>query len=750
MAEISKQALKVQNNQSFPDNNSGEITPSDLRTFNVDVIDSTVNQIVYTTDSSSWNSKIAGLEAFTGSQQPSFNALNAFTASQNSINTGYNAATHSLNVSVANLNSEVLGIQIWTASVNEISFNSQIPNYATRWNFGGFISASFVENVNGRIADITVLQDSTKLDTASFNAYTASINSYTSSNDAKWTSLSPFTASITASVQQLLNLSSSLSGGYATQGELDAVSSSLVNTINTKLDSASFNLISSSFATTGSNVFTGDQTIVGDQTLVDSEGNSVTLSDASGSLMLVAKGYNSSSAHIVASGSSCVNLIFKNNNSTATTEISGSNNIFPNPNAPTAGFKRLVGDNNLMLTQLSVPQISSSMEFPVNINGNILSHPLSNAMTIRGPVSSSAYNIRGNILMHGLLNMGSSAASNFEKAQNGLLMFGNSVFGGNIVQIANKTVLTTAPVITNNLLFGAIITLNHNSSSITYTSNIQNGGLVVNNNYSPAVGTFPVAQSAKVGINTVYGVGHSVTLDGTNVSTSQTKQFYANILAGLFLSASVPTGDSCNILGVGMIGNSLTVTGSSTVVGASAVYSPDNTQGSLFVGRFNSTDGDKAKTAETVFAVGTGTSSNRKTGFLIDSGSNTFVEGSLTVTGSTSLSGSITITGSAFGNVVDLNVVSNTASIDLSAANYFTLLLPPSSTTNLNLTNVQPGVTATLVITTDTNSTASFSSNVKQPSGSLYVPSVSGSTDILSFTAVTANTVYVVPAYTFV
>ena len=802
MSELSKQALKVENNTQFPDNNSGAITPSDLRAFNVDMIDSTVNQAVYTADSSSWNNKIAALESFTGSQQPSFNALNAFTASQLSINTGVNAFTHSADARLDALENDTNNLELFTASVNQIADNGVVQGTSTRLHFYGLVSASIVPNVGGAIASINIEQDGTKLDSASFNAYTGS-------NNTKWDNLSPFTASLTASVQELLNMSASLSGGFVTEGELQAATQSLINQINTKLDSASFNTytasndtkwsnlgaqsgswitesetgsfarlqggnsftgnqtingdviitgsdsnhllfgrtggadilrvgvsdngntydititgstnqqlwladnqggtyinnftapiiagnnvrfengftaslqqgyvwvgnasgknepvatssfldavpltslnaytqsndtkwntlggLTGSYATTGSNVFTGDQT------LVDSQGNSVTLSDASGSLMLVAKGYNSSSAHLVASGSSFVNLIFKDNNNNPDTIISGSNNIFPNPATPTAGFKRFIGSNNLMLNPIAVPQISGSMAFPVNVNANVFSHAVTNAMIIRGPVSSSAYDIRGNIVMHGILNIGSSAANNFEKAQAGLTMFGNSVFGGNILQIANKTVLTNAPLITNNLLFGATITLNHNSSSIAYTSNGQNGGIVVNNNFSPAVGTAAVALSPKVGINTVYGVGHSVTLDGTNVSTSQTKQFYANILAGLFLSASVPTGDSSNVLGVGMIGNSLTITGSSTVVGAASAYTPDNTQGSLFVGRFNAVNGNRAKTAETVFAVGTGTSTNRKTGFLIDSGSNTFVEGTLNVSGSTSTTGSITI-----------------------------------------------------------------------------------------------------------
>ena len=95
------------------------------------------------------------------------------------------------------------------------------------------------------------------------------------------------------------------------------------------------------------------------------------------------------------------------------------------------------------------------------------------------------------------------------------------------------------------------------------------------------------------------------------------------------------------------------------------------------------------------------------------------------------MNGSLTITGSAYGNVSASVITSQTASIDLSVANYFTLTL--SGSTNINVTNPQPGVTATLVINTSTNASASFSSNVKQPSGSFYAASPSGNIDIISF-----------------
>jgi len=308
MAQISKQGLLVDNNQSFPTNNSGQITPSDLRAFNVNMIDSTVNQTEYTSNSGSWNIQISQLNAFTASQQPSFTALNQFTASQLSINTGLNAATYSLNVSVNTLNSNVNQLQTWSGSVNQIQAAGVALGYATRFNFSGLMTASITANVNGNIADISLINDNTKIGTASFNAYTASTNSSisnlnqfsastlirliniestTASLNSSVSNLNAFTssqniwnASATASISQLLSLSASLSGGYATQGELDASSSQLQNNINTKLNTSSFNsytasqvgtnaftasqlLLNPTFATTGSNSFTGSQTITG-------------------------------------------------------------------------------------------------------------------------------------------------------------------------------------------------------------------------------------------------------------------------------------------------------------------------------------------------------------------------------------------------------------------------------------------------------------------------------------------------------
>jgi autotransporter-associated beta strand protein len=115
------------------------------------------------------------------------------------------------------------------------------------------------------------------------------------------------------------------------------------------------------------------------------------------------------------------------------------------------------------------------------------------------------------------------------------------------------------------------------------------------------------------------------------------------------MSASL-NGDNSNIQSTTLIGQGLVAVGTN-----SRQLTPTGSDyGTVFVGRWNSDLGTKDTTAETVFAVGTGTGvTNRKTGFLIDSGSNTFVEGTLNVSGSSSFTGSMNVlSGSASGSVI--------------------------------------------------------------------------------------------------
>ena len=66
MSELTKGQLRSDNNSSFPNNNTQAITPTILRDFNGNIIDSLVDEIGYNIDSGSWNSQIAAISGSSG------------------------------------------------------------------------------------------------------------------------------------------------------------------------------------------------------------------------------------------------------------------------------------------------------------------------------------------------------------------------------------------------------------------------------------------------------------------------------------------------------------------------------------------------------------------------------------------------------------------------------------------------------------------------------------------------------------
>lgn len=397
-------------------------------------------------------------------------------------------------------------------------------------------------------------------------------------------------------------------------------------------------------ATTGSNTFTGDQT------LIDAAGNTITLSDASGSLMLVAKTFTSASSHLTASAGNQVNLIFKNNDNTADTIISGSNNIFTNPTAAGTTFKRVIGSNNIVNSATGMPQITGSSAATLAITSNYFG---TNAGVIRATLTGSTYTITNNIA-NGTINLGggvgAGAMNDFSRAQgatvNGNLLNGTlSFFAGTVTGLP---IIATIPTATTNIING-FTTATMNSSSIALGTNIiSSPSLIITNNYfSGSAGSGSLSLNGNlvggrqnttilvqgsnpagtvtapsIGGNIIYGAANAIHINADNSRTSGTT-LYASMEASA------------------VIGNTLAVTGSSVISDLATV-------GSAFVGRFNANDGIRNKTSDVVFAVGTGTATGtRKTGLLVDSGSNTFVEGTLNVSGSSSFTGSVSVSGTS-------------------------------------------------------------------------------------------------------
>ena len=106
----------------------------------------------------------------------------------------------------------------------------------------------------------------------------------------------------------------------------------------------------------------------------------------------------------------------------------------------------------------------------------------------------------------------------------------------------------------------------------------------------------------------------------------------------------------------------------------------------------------------------------------------------------------VILTGSLRGQVSALSIASNTASVNLSTNNFFTLTLANGTGTNISPTNINPGQTVNILVTQGTagTGTVTFPSLVKQPSGSAYTGSAVGNAvDIVTMIAFDSNNVYV-------
>jgi len=375
-----------------------------------------------------------------------------------------------------------------------------------------------------------------------------------------------------------------------------------------------------------------------------------TLNPYSGSLILVANTFTSSSfAHISASANGQVNLVFKNNNNTVDTILSGSGNIFTNANpVATGGMKRYIGGSgNIALRPDNIPQITGSMTFSPTMNNNYFGNNAATntpAVTMRGPVSSSAWTISANNIL-GQLNIGNNTGFRADKLTGGLTITGNSINGSLLFSVDQSALTGSTTSVTNNIFAGAT-TLYLSSSAVAMSNNIinDNAFTFTNQFYSSSLGLGSVAMNR----NNIGGQTNSIIISGslpagTTTSPSLSDNFIfggANTIYIDVANARV-SGSTAYYAAVrnGLMGNNLIVSGSSLLTDASSY-------GSVFVGRYNADDNRRNKTSDTVFAVGTGNTTTRKTGFLIDSGSNSYFEGTLNVSGSTAMNGNQDITGS--------------------------------------------------------------------------------------------------------
>jgi hypothetical protein len=149
----------------------------------------------------------------------------------------------------------------------------------------------------------------------------------------------------------------------------------------------------------------------------------------------------------------------------------------------------------------------------------------------------------------------------------------------------------------------------------------------------------------------------------------------------------------------------------------SASYAFNATSASFATTAFNATSASFASTATSASFAST---ASFVSGVALLGSDNTFTSNNV-------------FSGSVRGEVKALTIASNTASMDLSADNFFTLQLVSGSNTFINPSNILPGQTINLRVNTTGSATVSFPSSVKQVSGSSYVPTTTTGVDVVTF-----------------
>jgi len=496
------------------------------------------------------------------------------------------------------------------------------------------------------------------------------------------------------------------SGTSGTSGDsLFALTGSVWNTTNNVG-------ITGSLSVSGSQSNTGSITNIGDI-------NILTPSFNSGSVKFNITGSNSiSSSNIIFGGSAGGQLIGQAaTNLTGSIVISGSNNIiFSSQRANTlvtAGTYGYIGGNgNIVMT---VPTLNTgSLISPSYSNNN-----LNNGMSMTFTTSST-------LALPVISNNVGAAAPTINHPSGSISLQNNSIYGG-FTSTAN--VVPNSPTISANNIGGGVTTLNHNSSSINYQSNI-GGGVTITNNYSSSISN--AVNNINVTNNIIMGTTANqniLTISGSNTANRRT--IANNLIIGTNNNVnSISSGSSAgHLINTSLLGESLIISGSNTGTTTGG--------GSVFVGRFNATGSLQESSQDTIFVVGAGTSAAaRKNALRIDNSGNT------SITGSLSVSGSQIITGSIYGDVSTLSISSNTASLDLSRNNLFTLQLVSGSNTRIEPSNIRAGQTVNILLSTTGSATVSFPTTVKQISGSAYVPTTSTSTDIITLVSFDATNLY--------
>lgn len=291
----------------------------------------------------------------------------------------------------------------------------------------------------------------------------------------------------------------------------------------------------------------------------------------------------------------------------------------------------------------------------------------------------------------------------------------------------------------NNIIIGsgqnAALSTHNRFIGVTGTnySNIIAGGL---NNYISGSASLRIVNSIIGGSGNTIGRNNlAVALNNNGIFSSLSSNIYGGSFNGIIagssnniFTGSLDTSPSWNvILGgsshdlngsdysafVAGFNNAMTDTKQSVIVGGEnntiTQTSALNDFDSVIVGGRNNTITDHARS---VILGGDGLSTSKADEVVVPN---------------------LTISGSVVGEVNALVISSNTASLDLSTGNFYTLQLVEGTDTLIEPSNIQAGQTVNLRINTTGSATVSFPASVLQQSGSAYVPTTTDGIDVVTF-----------------
>ena len=501
------------------------------------------------------------------------------------------------------------------------------------------------------------------------------------------------------------------------------------------------NLDSSSFVSTASyGVFSGSV----DSRLTKLEATSSNLANASASFAAVSSSYSQ------ASGSLSTRVTNLESTSSALTQASAS-------------FAQQSGSNSTRLTKLESTAsllVDASASFSTRISSNEVSISSLNSQT--GSYATTGSNIfvgattfQAGVTASNVLVTGTASISFLDvQFQSSSIIYSS---GSNILGDAandTQTLWGTVDVISGPLkVTGSADFQGGLTGSLLGTASYANQALSSSFASSVVSASYSVSSSYAATASFLLGSiqSSSYALSSSHADSSNTASYYGGSVVSASYSVSSSHADSANTASYyngSVVSSSYAVSASHADSANTASYYAGSVVSASY--SLSASHADSASTASFYGGSVTSASYALSASYANNALTASFFAGSVTSASFAStasfinaLTQSVVITGSVQGNIVSASISSDTSSLDFSQGNFFTSLV--SGSTHFSVTNLKQGQTVNVLLTTVGVATASFSPNVKQPSGSSYTPtSGSSKTDVLTFASWDSSNAYLV------